>query len=79
MGSAFTYTLNWNIVFDVVNPFPSNGFPIGEYNGLALDSVKSVSALSAHSAVKGLTLVNETFVRGKQQEHIVLIVRTKPR
>ena len=37
------------------NPFPSKRFPIDEYNHLALDRVKSVSALSAHSAVKGLT------------------------
>ena len=36
------------------NPFPAKGFPIDEYNRLALDRVKSISALSAHSAVKGL-------------------------
>ena len=41
-------------IFDVVNPFPSEGFPIDEYNRLALDRVKSISALSTHSAVKGL-------------------------
>ena len=40
----------------VVNPFLSKGFPIDEQNRLALDRVKSISALSAHSAVKGLTL-----------------------
>ena len=37
-----------------LNPFPSKGFPIDEWNRLALDRVKSISALSAHSAVKGL-------------------------
>ena len=41
--------LNGDIVFDVVNSFPSKGFPI--------DRVKSVSALRAHSAVKGLSTV----------------------
>jgi len=30
-------------------------FPIDELNRLALDRVKSISALSTHSAVKGLT------------------------
>ena len=30
------------------------GFPVDEQNRLALDRVKSISALSAHSAVKGL-------------------------
>ena len=39
-----------------INPFPSKG----EKNRLALDRVKSISALSAHSAVKGLNL-NLTF------------------
>ena len=37
-----------------INPFPSKGFPIDEENRLALDRVKSISALSAHSEVKGL-------------------------
>ena len=38
--------LNRGIVFDdaVVNPLPPKGFPIDEYNGLALDRVKSISA-----------------------------------
>ena len=36
------------------NPFPSKGFPIDEQNRLALDRVKSISALSAHLALKGL-------------------------
>ena len=36
-------------------PFPSKDFPIDEYNRLALDRVKSISAVSAHSAVKGLS------------------------
>ena len=39
----------------LLNPFPSKGFPIVEPNRLALDRVKPISALSAHSAVKGLT------------------------
>ena len=38
-----------------LNPFPSKGFPIDEWNRLALDRVKSIIALSAHSAVKGLS------------------------
>ena len=37
-----------------LNPFPSKGFPIDEQNRLALGRVKSISNLSAHSAVKGL-------------------------
>ena len=41
-------------IYDV-NPFPSKGFPIDELNRLALDRVKSISALSTHLAVKGLT------------------------
>ena len=36
------------------NPFPANGFPIDKLNRLALDRVKSISALSTCSAVKGL-------------------------
>ena len=36
------------------NHFLSKGFPIDELNRLALYRVKSISALSAHSAVKGL-------------------------
>ena len=40
--------------FDIVNPFLSKGFPINEQNRLRLDRVKSISALSAHSAVKRL-------------------------
>ena len=40
--------------FSSFNPFPSKGFPIDQQNRLALDGVKSISALSAHSAVKGL-------------------------
>ena len=36
------------------NPFPSKGFPIDESNRLALERIESISALSAHSAVKGL-------------------------
>ena len=39
----------------LLNPFPSKGFPIDEQNRLALARVKSISAQSAHSAVKGLT------------------------
>ena len=38
----------------VNNSFPAKGFPIDELNRLALDRVKSISALSAHSAVKGI-------------------------
>ena len=34
---------------------PRVQFPIDELNRLALDRVKSISALSTHSAVKGLT------------------------
>ena len=63
------------------NPFPAKGFPIDESNRLALDRVKSVSALSAHSAVKGsrqlrqfnnyeltvMTLKGETFAGFKIQ------------
>ena len=46
---------NWRESFKpTINPFPSKGFPIDEWNRLALDRVKSISALSAHSAVKGL-------------------------
>ena len=45
----------------MLNPFPSKGFPIDEYNRLALDRVKSISALSAHSAVKGLKYDNYNF------------------
>ena len=41
-----------------VNPFPSKGFPIDEYNRLALDRVKSVSGPSAHLAVKGLSAMH---------------------
>ena len=41
----------------MVNPFRSKGFPFDEQNRLALDRVKSISALSAHAAVKGLTFV----------------------
>ena len=37
-----------------VNPFPSQGLPIDEENRLALYRVRSVRALSAHLAVKGL-------------------------
>ena len=44
------------IVFDAVNLFPSKGFPIDEYNSLALDRVKSMSALSTRLAVKGLSV-----------------------
>ena len=42
------------------NPFPTKGFPIDEYIRLAfkLDRVKSISALSAHSAGKALLLIN---------------------
>ena len=36
------------------NPFTAKGCPIDEWNRSALDRVKSISALSAHSAVKGL-------------------------
>ena len=43
-----------------INPFPSKGFPFDEQNRLALDRVKSISALSAHSAVKGLRITNLT-------------------
>ena len=39
---------------NVLNPFPSKGFLIDEWNRLALDRLKSISALSAHAAVKGL-------------------------
>ena len=37
--------INGDIVFDVVNPFTAKGFPIDEENRLALDKVKSISAL----------------------------------
>ena len=37
--------INGDIVFDVVNPFTAKGFPIDEENRLALDRVKSMSAL----------------------------------
>ena len=49
-------------VFDVVNPFPSKRSSIDELelDRLALDRVKSISALSAHSAVKGLRNSNMT-------------------
>ena len=39
------------------HPFPSKGFPIDEQNRLALDRVRSMSALSAHAAVKGLFII----------------------
>ena len=35
-------------------PFHSKGFPIDEYNRLALDRVKPITAPSAYSAVKGI-------------------------
>ena len=44
--------VNPDIVFDVVNPLTTKGFPIVEYNRLALDIVK---AMSASTAVKALT------------------------
>ena len=44
---------------EFLNPFPSKGFSIGEQNRLALDRVKSISALSAHSAAKGLTIIRD--------------------
>ena len=44
-----------DILLDLaLNPFPAKGFPNDEENRLALDRVKSIRALSAHSAVKGL-------------------------
>ena len=52
------------------NPFPSKGFPIDEYNRLALNRVNSVSALSAQSAVKGLIGV-ATFSEYSQQLNVV--------
>ena len=36
-----------------VNPFPSEGFPIDESNRLALDRVKSVSALTIIWQLRG--------------------------
>ena len=41
----------------MVNPFLSKRFPIDEENRLALDRVKSISALSTHLDGKGLTLM----------------------
>ena len=48
-GESFQLIVSW------INPFPAKGFPIDELeNRLALDRVKSVSALSGHTAVNGL-------------------------
>ena len=41
----------------LLNLLPSKAFPIDDYR-LALDRVKSISALSAHSTVKGLIIKN---------------------
>ena len=54
-GTKYFWPPWWkNQKFAFLNPFPSKGFPIAEQNRLALDRVKSISALSAHLAVKGL-------------------------
>jgi len=37
-----------------INPFTAKGFPIDEYNRLALDRVKSISVMSAPTDLKGL-------------------------
>ena len=42
------------MVSDVVNPFMSEGFPIDEYNRLALDRVQSISVMSVPTDLKGL-------------------------
>ena len=63
----------------VLNPFPAKGFPINEQNRLALDRVKSISALSADSAVKGLIgtfltlLTNGVIRQAKSMEHTFFI------
>ena len=46
-----------NLVF---NPFTAKGFPIDEYNRLALDRVKSVSFMRAPTAVKVLNKTKVT-------------------
>ena len=61
---AFVLTSTSHIIYDSskvplsviwkFNPFPSKGFPMAEQNRLALDRVRSISALRAHSAVEGL-------------------------
>ena len=42
------------MVFDVVHPLTAEGFPIDELNLLALDRVKSISVMSAPTAIKSL-------------------------
>ena len=69
--------INWDIVFDVVNPFPSKGFPIDESNRLALDRVKSTSALSAHSAVKGLRAVTGFPLTNNNYQQAVILLRER--
>ena len=58
-------------------PFTAKEFPIDESNRLALDRVKSISALSAYSAVKGLMgtfdAVNRSF--RKRRPLLLLIHR----
>ena len=55
-----------NTLSGCINPFPSKEFPIDEQNRLALDRVKSISALSAHSAVKGLKISHKFLISEKQ-------------
>ena len=50
----------WNALPVDINPFPAKGFTIDEQNRLALNRVKSVSALSTHTAVKGLRILNHS-------------------
>ena len=58
--------VNRGIVFDVVNPFLSKRFPIDEENRLALDRVKSISALSTHLDGKGFTYSTDYYQRNRK-------------
>ena len=46
-----------------INPFTAKGFPIDEYNRLALDRVKSVSSLRAPTAVKAFTITERVVIQ----------------
>ena len=49
------------IQFSFFHPFNAKGFPIDEKNSLALDRVKSVSVMSAPTAVKASIPEKATF------------------
>ena len=54
MNMVPSKVFNGDTGFDVVNPFTAEGFPIDELNRMALDSVKSITALRAPTAAKAL-------------------------